>query len=130
MAGRRRLPGALPRAVGPPLAGGQVAAGPLLGAGPRTAAGPHVPSDWPGCPCPDIQAALAAQGRDEEASEHLQILADDRFAVLPFDANWLSAIGEAMQAALLLGDGRTAEAVYAVLAPYAGRQLAARDSGV
>jgi hypothetical protein len=45
--------------------------------------------------------------------------------VLPFDANWLSAIGEAMQAALLLGDGRTAEAVYAVLAPYAGRQLAA-----
>jgi tetratricopeptide (TPR) repeat protein len=68
---------------------------------------------------------LAAQGRDAEASEHLRTVAEDRFADLPFDANWLSAIGEAMEAALLLDDGRTAEDVHAILAPYAGRQLAA-----
>jgi DNA-binding SARP family transcriptional activator len=68
---------------------------------------------------------LAANGRDSEAFEQLRLIADDRFAQLPFDTNWLSAVGEAMEAALLLGDTRTAQEVAAVLAPYAGRQLAA-----
>jgi DNA-binding SARP family transcriptional activator/tetratricopeptide (TPR) repeat protein len=68
---------------------------------------------------------LAAQGRHADAIEHLRWIADDRFARLPFDTNWLSAVGEAMEAALLLDDAPTAREVTAVLAPYAGRQLTA-----
>jgi tetratricopeptide (TPR) repeat protein len=68
---------------------------------------------------------LAAHGREEEAYAQLRLIADDRFAELPFDTNWLSAIGEAMEAALLLHDEQTAAEVRSVLAPYAGRQLAA-----
>jgi tetratricopeptide (TPR) repeat protein len=68
---------------------------------------------------------LAHQGHEVEAREHLRVVCADRFAELPFDANWLSAIGEAMEAALVLDDAPTAQAVHAVLAPYAGRQLVA-----
>ena len=74
---------------------------------------------------PGLAWVLAAQGRHDDAREQLRIIASDRFAALPFDTNWLSAIGEAMEAALLLGDEPTATEVLSVLAPYAGRQLAA-----
>jgi len=42
---------------------------------------------------------LAGQGREQEAHEQLRIIAADSFAELPFDTNWLSAIGEAMERA-------------------------------
>jgi DNA-binding SARP family transcriptional activator len=74
---------------------------------------------------PGYALVLAEHGRADEAREQLRIIARDRFAELPFDTNWLSAVGEAMEAALLLGDEQTAAQVEVVLAPYAGRQLAA-----
>ncbi len=69
--------------------------------------------------------ALALTGHHDEAHHHLDLLAHDDFALLPFDANWMSAIGEAMEAARIVNHQPTAHAVQQVLAPYAGRPLTA-----
>jgi hypothetical protein len=66
---------------------------------------------------------LAATGRPDAAREHVAILAADGFAALPFDANWLSALGEVAEACALLGDPEPAAAVYERLLPYAGGML-------
>jgi hypothetical protein len=68
---------------------------------------------------------LAEIGRVDEAREQLAILAADGFARLPFDANWLSALGECTGACRVVGDRETAARVYDLLAPYAGRPITA-----
>jgi tetratricopeptide (TPR) repeat protein len=74
---------------------------------------------------PSYAWILAALGREAEARTHLAAVAAGGFAALPFDANWLSALAESGEAALLLGDHETAGRVLRRLAPYAGRQTAA-----
>ena len=71
---------------------------------------------------------LALTGRHDEAHHHLDLLARDSFALLPFDANWMSAIGEAMEAARIVNHHPTAHAVNrsshptpAALSPLAAR---------
>ena len=68
---------------------------------------------------------LAECGREAEARTQLSAIAAGGFAALPFDANWLSALAEAGEATLLLGDREAAGHILALLAPYAGRQTAA-----
>jgi tetratricopeptide (TPR) repeat protein len=68
---------------------------------------------------------LASLGREEEARAQLSAVAAGGFAALPFDAKWLSALAEAGEAALLLGDRDTASHILTALTPYAGRQTAA-----
>jgi tetratricopeptide (TPR) repeat protein len=68
---------------------------------------------------------LAELGREREAREYLERIAPDRFVALPFDTNWLSAIGEASETVVLLGDTATAAVLYDLLAPYSGRPITA-----
>jgi tetratricopeptide (TPR) repeat protein len=68
---------------------------------------------------------LAELGRLDEAAGHLRALAADGFAGLPFDANWLSAVGECAEASAILGDPDSARRLYALIAPYEGRPLIA-----
>jgi DNA-binding SARP family transcriptional activator len=68
---------------------------------------------------------LAALGRADEARAHLAAIAADGYAALPFDANWPSAAGECAEACIVLGDAHHAAPLYELLAPYAGRHLAA-----
>jgi tetratricopeptide (TPR) repeat protein len=74
---------------------------------------------------PSYAWILATLGREDEARGHLRASSAGGFAVLPFDANWPSALAEAGEAALLLRDGATAGHVLTLLTPYAGRQTAA-----
>jgi DNA-binding SARP family transcriptional activator len=67
----------------------------------------------------------AELGRVEEARADLEWLAADGFARLPFDFNWLSAVGELAEAIAILGDGERAEELYALVLPYADRSLVA-----
>ncbi|MDX6541706.1 MAG: hypothetical protein QOI71_3316, partial [Gaiellales bacterium] len=68
---------------------------------------------------------LADLGREDEARIQLGRAAAEGFAALPFDANWLSALAEAGEASLLLGDRESARHILTLLTPYAGRQTAA-----
>jgi tetratricopeptide (TPR) repeat protein len=68
---------------------------------------------------------LAALGRESEARGHLAATVAGGFDSLPFDANWLSGVAEAGEAALLLADRDAAGHVLTALTPYAGRQTAA-----
>jgi DNA-binding SARP family transcriptional activator len=61
---------------------------------------------------------LAGVGRTAEARVELAALEPDRFAAIPFDANWLSAMAELAEATLLLGDLERAAVVHDLLAPY------------
>jgi DNA-binding SARP family transcriptional activator len=69
--------------------------------------------------------ALAELGRHDEARADLEWLAHDGFARLPFDFNWLSAVGEMSEAIALLGDAELARALYPIVLPYADRMMAA-----
>jgi DNA-binding SARP family transcriptional activator len=74
---------------------------------------------------PGYSWALAELGREQEAREFLARIASDRFAALPFDTNWLSALGEASETAVILGDKAVAEVLYDLLLPYSGRPMTA-----
>ena len=74
---------------------------------------------------PGYAWALAEVDREEEARARLAPLARDRFGALPFDANWLSAIGEASEAIMRIRDPMHAAVLYELLSPYAGRPLTA-----
>jgi DNA-binding SARP family transcriptional activator len=74
---------------------------------------------------PGYSWVLAELGRKQEAREFLARIAPDRFAALPFDTNWLSALGEASETAVLLGDGPIAEVLYDLILPYTGRPMTA-----
>jgi tetratricopeptide (TPR) repeat protein len=67
----------------------------------------------------------AERGQLDEARRHWEVVAAADFATIPFDANWLSAMGEIAEAALLLGDAPRAAVAYELLAPYASSSLAA-----
>jgi tetratricopeptide (TPR) repeat protein len=69
--------------------------------------------------------ALAELGREQEAREYLGRISPDRFAALPFDTNWLSALGEASETVALLGDTSNAAVLYDLLIPYTGRPMTA-----
>jgi DNA-binding SARP family transcriptional activator len=69
--------------------------------------------------------ALAELGRDQEARDYLGRIAPDRFAALPFDTNWLSALGEVTETVVLVGDTANAAVLYELLIPYTGRPMTA-----
>jgi hypothetical protein len=68
---------------------------------------------------------LAQLGRTEEARADLDWIAADGFARLPFDFNWLSAVGEMSEAIAVLGDAGLAEQLYPIALPYADRTVVA-----
>jgi DNA-binding SARP family transcriptional activator len=63
----------------------------------------------------------AEQGRDEDARAVMDRLAEDDFAVLEWDMNWISAIAELTEACRLLNDAKHAAILYRQLLPFAGR---------
>jgi DNA-binding SARP family transcriptional activator len=67
----------------------------------------------------------AELGRLEEARGVWSGLLGDGLAGIPFDANWLSAMGELAEASALLRDAEGASAIYELLSPYAEHSLAA-----
>jgi tetratricopeptide (TPR) repeat protein len=64
---------------------------------------------------------LAATGDPDGARKHLALV----IAKVPFDANWLSAMGESAEACALLGDEEPSRAIYERLLPYADAPLSA-----
>jgi len=73
---------------------------------------------------------LAAVGRTDEARASLHALAPDRFGIISFDANWISAMVELSEACLLLGERELAAVLHELLAPHAGSTVpAARAVG-
>ena len=62
-------------------------------------------------------------GREDAAREEFESLARAGFDALPRDAQWLIAITLLAEVCGRLGDGARAEALYAPLAPYAGRNV-------
>jgi DNA-binding SARP family transcriptional activator len=69
--------------------------------------------------------ALAELGREQQARDYLARIAPDHFDALPFDTNWLSALGEASETVVLLGDTSNAAVLYDLLIPYTGRPITA-----
>jgi DNA-binding SARP family transcriptional activator len=63
----------------------------------------------------------ARTGRDTEAREHLDRLADHGLDRLPFDVNWLESVGILGETCALLGDRDRAAQLYELLLPYRGR---------
>ena len=62
-------------------------------------------------------------GREDAAREEFESLARAGFDALPRDAQWLIAVTLLAEVCGRLGDGARAEALYAPLAPYAGRNV-------
>ena len=70
-----------------------------------------------------LAAALADAGRREEALLELERLAADDFAAIPRDALWLAAMALLTEAVLALELPEQATALFAQLAPFAGRNV-------
>ena len=81
-------------------------------------ASPAMPC-WRAC----VAAALADDGRGEEARLELDRLIADDFAALPRDNLWLAAMALVCETVLALDLREQAEAVHAKLAPFAGRNV-------
>jgi hypothetical protein len=85
----------------------------------------------PAMPCwrAGLAASLAASGRTDEAHLEYDRLAADGFAALPRDTLWLGAMALLTEtvAALQLRSG--AAAIYAELAPFAGRNIVLPTAG-
>jgi DNA-binding SARP family transcriptional activator/tetratricopeptide (TPR) repeat protein len=76
----------------------------------------------PGWRC--VLAHLHAElGRDEDAARELDELSAKRFACLPPDAIWLGAIASLADTCAALGDAPHAETLYALLEPFADRNI-------
>ena len=69
--------------------------------------------------------AHAESGQHAEARADVEWLAHDGWSRLPFDFNWLSAVGETAEAIGLLGDAQLAASLYPLALPYAGRPMSA-----
>ena len=67
----------------------------------------------------------AELGRTDAARADVDWLFADDLARLPFDFNWMSAIGELGEALAALGDTARAELLYRVALPYADRAVTA-----
>jgi tetratricopeptide (TPR) repeat protein len=70
-----------------------------------------------------LAASLASAGRSAEARLELDRLAADDFAALPRDNVWFGAMAALSEAVAALGHGEGAVALYAQLAPFAGRNV-------
>ena len=66
---------------------------------------------------------LVELGRMDEARAEFESLAAADFDDLPRDANWLIGVTLLAEVCGALGDGARAEALYALLEPYAGRNV-------
>ena len=66
---------------------------------------------------------LVELGRMDEARAEFEALAAAGFDDLPRDANWLIGVTLLAEVCGALGDGERAEALYALLEPYAGRNV-------
>jgi DNA-binding SARP family transcriptional activator/tetratricopeptide (TPR) repeat protein len=66
---------------------------------------------------------LVELGRMDEARAEFETLAVGGFDDLPRDANWLIGVTLLAEVCGALGDGARAEALYALLEPYAGRNV-------
>ncbi len=79
----------------------------------------------PAMPCwrAGLAASLAASGRAAEARLEYDRLAADGFAALPRDNLWLGAMALLTETVSALGLSAGAAAVYAELAPFAGRNI-------
>ena len=66
---------------------------------------------------------LVELGREDEARAEFEGVARGGFAALPRDANWLIGVTLLAEVCGALGDGARAEALYALLEPYAGRNV-------
>jgi DNA-binding SARP family transcriptional activator len=62
-------------------------------------------------------------GRPDAAREEFETIAGPGFDALPRDANWLIAVTLLSEVCAALGDGVRAEALYALLLPYANRNV-------
>jgi DNA-binding SARP family transcriptional activator/tetratricopeptide (TPR) repeat protein len=71
---------------------------------------------------PALGLLLIELGRTDEARAEFEALAEGGFD-LPRDANWLIAVTLLAEVCGALGDGARAEELYAVLEPYAGRNV-------
>jgi tetratricopeptide (TPR) repeat protein len=71
----------------------------------------------------DLPLLLAEAGRREEARAELDALAENGFAAVPDDLNWLASIAGLSQAAAALGDGERAQALYDLMVPYRSRAI-------
>jgi DNA-binding SARP family transcriptional activator/tetratricopeptide (TPR) repeat protein len=80
---------------------------------------PSIPG-W-GCVLAHVHAE---SGHDREALPLLDTFARDEFRGLPHDGLWLGAIALLAEAAAALGEPRHAEGLYALLEPYADRNVA------
>ena len=69
--------------------------------------------------------ALAETGRLDAARADIAWLAHDGWSRLPFDFNWLSAVGESAEAIALLGDAELAASLHPLALPYADRPMVA-----
>ena len=69
--------------------------------------------------------AAAETGRVDAARADVDWLCADDLARLPFDFNWMSAIGELSEAVAVLGDSARAGLLYRVALPYADRFVTA-----
>ncbi len=69
--------------------------------------------------------AKALTGEHDVARAFLERVIADDFGALPYNANWISAVAEAMEAALILEHRPAAELVARTLAPYAGLNVTA-----
>jgi tetratricopeptide (TPR) repeat protein len=78
---------------------------------------------------PSIHAGLgllhADRGRFDEAAAELDLLAADDFAILPRNPEWLTTVAALAQASALLPDAPHAATLFAMLAPYRGRNIVA-----
>jgi hypothetical protein len=66
-----------------------------------------------------VALVCAWLGRLDEAQEQLDLLAPNRFAVMPLDANWLVGIALMAEVANVVGDADRAAVLYDLLLPHA-----------
>jgi tetratricopeptide (TPR) repeat protein len=76
----------------------------------------------PGWRCA-LALLLVELGRPEEARTEFERVAVDHFSTVPRDANWLIAITLVAEVCGALRDGPRAAELYAILLPYAGRNV-------
>ena len=72
----------------------------------------------------------ARQGRLTDAREIFERLADQQFAMLERDTNWLAAVAELVEACSLLGDPERAAVLYKQLVEFSGRIVTAARSAL
>lgn len=72
----------------------------------------------------------ARQGRLTDAKDTFERLADQQFAALERDTNWLAAIAELVEACALLGDPKRAAILYEQLLEFSGRIVTAARSAL